>query len=503
MNIKIFSTTDVHGHIIPYDYLTNTTKKFSLAHAKTCYDLLSDENSIFIDNGDMIQGNFIEKFIDQEFNPAVKIMNLMNYDVWNMGNHEFNFGIKKLYSIIDQFKGHAILANSNGKFKKYTIIEKNGIKIGFIGITTVLVNEFESNILKDFKILDPIDILDNLLEKLNKECDAIIGLFHLGLGKENAVDHSGVYSIIDSLKNYKFLDIIISGHTHKGFSEIYYKDILISQAPAYANGISIINLDFENKNLSSKSAKLIELKNFNPDKEVIKAFETYHEEILKYTNKIIGYISNIKKTYNYDLEDGPLIHLMTNIMRHYYKADVVSFQIDSANINLSNGPLRRSDMANLYSYAGGEVSLYKISGSDLKKYINWSYDYYYLEDDKLKINPKRSSFKYKTLDIFGNIKYVIDYSKENKITDLKYSNGEDIKDSDKLIIGMNEYRMNFLISDKGPLKGKTYEQLASSKYILENFNTHGTIRKLAESYFESLENSEYIFDESVNFYIKY
>ena len=72
--------------------------------------------------------------------------------------------------------------------------------------------------------------------------------------------------------------------------------------------------------------------------------------------------------------------------------------------------------------------------------------------DMLKFQKRRARFKYKTLDIFGNIQYTIDLDKEDVVYDLKYTSGQPILDSDFLTIGMNQYRMNYLTCDRGPLK---------------------------------------------------
>ncbi|WP_138159656.1 bifunctional metallophosphatase/5'-nucleotidase [Peptoniphilus catoniae] len=501
MKINIFATSDLHGRIIPYDYGSNKKTKNSLANLSTCYKLLKDENSILIDNGDVIKGSFLERFVYDDKNPAIELMNYMGYDIWNLGNHEFNYGLDNIYRLVDNFKGQTLFANSNGNFTPYTIIERSGYKIGFIGINTLLVNEFEGEYLGDFKVLDPVNIIDDILESLSGRTHAIVGLFHLGISDENGVKHAGIKSILDDLKNIDLLDLVISGHTHDGFQEIVYKNVLITQPQSYGRSINKISLEFEDK-LVSKKAQAISSSLYEPDPTIVEFFEPYNKKILSYTNKVIGYLKNVSGDYNYDLDDGPLIHLLTEIMLHYYKADVVAFQIDSINTDLEDGPIRRSDIARLYTYSGGEVSLYKIKGEDLKAYINWSSNYY-IYDGGLRLSPKRQSFKYKTFDIFGNINYCLDYGKENRITELKRLDGSDIKDDDELIIGMNEYRMNYLTSDKGPLSKKNFPQIASSNLILKDFPFHGTIRELAESYFENLPNNTFVYNGEKNFKIKY
>ncbi|SHH05619.1 2',3'-cyclic-nucleotide 2'-phosphodiesterase / 3'-nucleotidase [Anaerosphaera aminiphila DSM 21120] len=509
MKINIYATSDVHGHIYPYDYAANCSLNHSLAHIYSCYEEDKTEYKLIVDNGDIIQGNFAELFIDEVPNPVVNVMNNMNYSIWNMGNHEFNFSFPKLKKIISNFNGTALMANSNSAFfNKYKTVKIGGIKISFIGINTVLINEFEKEeSLAGLVIENPVPILNKLIKELANESDILIGMFHMGLQDENSVPNSGLYSVLDNINSPQLFDVIVCGHTHKDIEELFYKNILITETSAYANTVSKIELEFDEKKLINKNSKLVDLSNFNPSEKILKLYEPYHKKILEYTNETIGYVSGIVGNFNYDLEDNPLNHLLTEIMLQNSKADVVAFQIDNKNAVLKNGPLKRYNMAKLYSYDGGEVTSYKITGLDLKTYIIWSYDYFdYSEDtNSISVNEKRALFKYKTLDVFGNINYAIDLKKQgqHRLIELKYLNGIDVLDSDEIIIGMNEYRMNFLISKKGPLNGKTFDKTASTKYIDKHFHKRGTIRELAEDYFNTLLNKTYIYDNKVNFLIKY
>ena len=52
---------------------------------------------LLVDNGDTIQGTpltyyyaFMKKDVDD---PAMKVMRMMDYDMWVVGNHEFNYGM--------------------------------------------------------------------------------------------------------------------------------------------------------------------------------------------------------------------------------------------------------------------------------------------------------------------------------------------------------------------------------------------------------------------------
>lgn len=497
MEINIFASSDVHGFIDNYDYVKNENCSNSLAAINTAFKNSNSKNKIIVDNGDMIQGNFIGNFNENIPHPAIDVMNKIGYSIWNLGNHEFNYGVYNLKNVIKQFNNTTLMANSNDDFfKKYKILNINGINIAFVGVNTPLINKFESKeALGDLIITDPVIELENILEDIKDKSDVIIGLFHMGLKNENSYLNSGALSIIDNLSNNNLLDVVICGHTHQKIEEFFYKDILITQPFVYGKNLSKIKLVFDNNKLISKSSSLIDIESFEPDENIIEYYKTYHEKIIDFTHKTLGYIKNAEENRNVDLEDSPLAHFITDIMLSFSNADICSFQIDNTKAYLSNGPLKRFHMSNLYSYSGGEVSTYKIKGFHLKKYMEWSASYFDKIDEKVVVNEKRSKLKYKTFDIFGNLLYEIDLDEEigNRVKNIKYTNGKEVKDDDSLIIAINEYRMNFLMSEKGPLSGNEFEKLSTTKYQDEFGHKHGTISgDLAEQFFEKLEDKTYI-----------
>ena len=54
--IRILATSDMHGCIYPYSYDDGSEAMLGLARMKTLVDLLRDENTLLLDNGDVLQG---------------------------------------------------------------------------------------------------------------------------------------------------------------------------------------------------------------------------------------------------------------------------------------------------------------------------------------------------------------------------------------------------------------------------------------------------------------
>ena len=145
----------------------------------------------------------------------------MKYDVFVLGNHEFNFGMKALDEILKDIKAKKLTANFYYKKndKRYidatTIIEKDGVKLGIIGLSTPMSAKFEEDTgnLKDMKFTSPTEEARTQVEKLKaKGVDAIIVIAHMGIENENKIPDTGMRDVINAVDG---IDVVIAGHMHK------------------------------------------------------------------------------------------------------------------------------------------------------------------------------------------------------------------------------------------------------------------------------------------------
>src|SRR6185295_17066599 len=100
VEVAILATTDLHANVLSYDYFKLAENKtFGLERTATLVTRARDEfpNTVLVDDGDTIQGTVLGDWqaVVQPVacNQALaihKVMNAMEYDVGNVGNHEFN-----------------------------------------------------------------------------------------------------------------------------------------------------------------------------------------------------------------------------------------------------------------------------------------------------------------------------------------------------------------------------------------------------------------------------
>lgn len=517
VQIKILGTSDVHGRVVPWNYGADVADRSgSYAQLKTYVDSVRQQhkNVILVDVGDAIQDNQIDEFAKTakyyRNHPLPKVLNAMKYDVFVLGNHEFNFGMPALNAILKDIKAQKITANfyhQNGKryLKPSTIIEKQGVKIGVIGITTPLSAEFEKDTghLKHMKFTSPTEETRQQIAALKKKgVDAIVVLAHMGVDNENKIADTGVRDVIEAVDG---IDVIIAGHFHKNIPSETINNTLITEPHRYGTVISEVDLVFDvNKKtgatLLSKSSKTVPVHELASDKTIERIYQPYHDKLRAINHVVIGKTERdlVPQGQNHGVsiafsQDTGLSSLIHDVQQHYSKADVVSFAFDYETVRLDKGDIKKKDVFYNYRYAGGDVSVYQLTGKQLKQYMNWSADYFdtiQAGDTQYRYNAERKKSKYVTFDLFGGVKYDIDLRKEkgDKIQNLTLADGRAIHDDTVLKMGMNSYRFGQLNGKGGIWEGEKIPVVWESKVAMGA--EKGTIQNMMLDYIANVKNGK-------------
>jgi raw score 13.65 len=493
VNVKILGTSDVHGRVVPWSYASDTEDKSgSYAQLSTLINQRRKENKnvILVEVGDAIQDNSIDLFAltleEAKNHPIPKVLNYMKYDVFVPGNHEFNFGMPVLNEILNDIKAKKLAANlyyKDGKryLQPTTIIQKDGVKIGIIGLTTPMSAKFEEDTgnLKDYKYVSIIEETKKQVKNLKaKKVDAIVAVAHMGIENENNIPETGLRDLANAVPE---IDAIVAGHMHQDVKSETINGVLITEPHRYGTVLSEIDLKFDVNDktkkvkLLGKTATTTPVKNLEADKKVEEIYKPYHERLREIANEKIGETENDMvpqgKIHGVSIsfaKDTGMSSFITDVEKYYSKADVVSFAYDYENVKLDKGDIKRKDIAYNYRYAGGDVSVYEMTGKQLKDYMEWAADYFdtiQKGDANYRYNDVRGKSKYVTFDIFGGVSYKIDLrnQKGNKIVDLKLADGRKITPDMKLKVGMNSYRFDQLIKKGGIFEGQNIPLVWSSK----------------------------------------
>ncbi|HCJ7156930.1 TPA: bifunctional metallophosphatase/5'-nucleotidase [Vibrio cholerae] len=513
-NVTILGTSDLHGHFMPWDYSADKLNlSGSLSQIATKVKTIRQEqpNVILVDAGDTIQGNFVETFKDEAIDPMMLGFNEMKYDVWVLGNHEFDFGLKVLNRSLTQFKGRSLAGNiqrpdGNPFLPGYTIIERGGIKIGVIGMDTPMTQVFAegTNRLEGMTFTNPTLEVQKIIKQIDPQVDAIVLVAHMGIENENDITNTGVTDIANGNPE---LDAIVAGHMHTLIDKAVVNGVIITEPDKYGRALSRIDLQFEEQNgkftLINKDSLTYKIKDITSDSKMESLYEPYHKRLREMANREIAQLSGVNLVPENEIRGIPQVHVQdTGISALFQeasffyapKANVIALQIDNDNAKLDVGSIKAKDIAYNYQYAGGEITVYRMTGKELKQYMEWSAGHFNSVkpgDVTYSFNPERRASKYSTNDFFAGVTYTIDLTQPagERITDLKFADGTPVKDNSEIRLGMNSYRMGHLTKKGGILEGQQFPVLFDTE--AEYGEEQGTIRNLTIRYLTEQKQGKY------------
>ncbi len=256
VQLRVLETSDIHMHIADYDYFQDQPSvTVGLARTAALLEAARAEvtNSVLVDNGDLLQGNPLGDFIarqrglqEGDVHPVYKAMNLLNYTVGNIGNHEFNYGLDFLSQSIAGANFPYISANvfhddgdddaSNDVpyFDQYIIVDRtltaedgsrHDIKIGFIGFVPPQIMQWDLSNLRGRVIAhDIVDTAIALVPRMKAEgADVVIAIPHSGLSTSNR--ERMAENVSYHLSTVPDIDAIMFGHAHRVFPGDDYANI--------------------------------------------------------------------------------------------------------------------------------------------------------------------------------------------------------------------------------------------------------------------------------------
>ena len=503
VTLKFIETTDVHGMFFPTNYTTGKAVGGSMARVssyvksqRTTYG----NNLILLDNGDILQGqptNYYWNFIDtQDENIAASVVNYMGYDAQAFGNHDIETGHNCYDKWNREVKCPILAANminaetGNPYTNPYKIIEREGVKIAILGMTTPAVpNWLSESLWSGIRFEEMVSCtrkwVKTIKEKENP--DLIIGLFHSGLKggitndeyDENATlavalrvhgldaifyghDHLSNFGFIrqyeEKTDDYPFYFITKDGGPSSAVSLSKTDSVLIVNpgSNAYNVGEATITLTMQNNKVVSKkiTGQLVSMKSMPIDEEYMNYFADDIRRLQEYTTKKIGTFESSMNMGDSFFGSSAFIDFIHNIQMKTTGADISFTGPLAINTTINAGTVTTADMFNLYKF---ENTLYVIqmTGAEIKNYLEMSYgqwtnqmkssdDHILLFDDKN--NERNNGFKnfYGNFDSACGIDYTVDVTKPEgqKVNILKMSNGQPFDTTKMYKVAINSYRGN-------------------------------------------------------------
>lgn len=380
-NIDVVSFNDFHGS------LKEEGKNIGAAKlAQAINDVRkSNPNTIVVAGGDIYQGSAMSNL--KYGKPVSDMLKAIGIEASSVGNHEFDWGLDYINKWAQDgdfdFLASNIYDKTTGKpvtwAKPYKIIEKDGVKVGLIGLTTPeTAYKTKPENVKNLEFRDPVKAGNEWAANLKNgevpegKVDVVIALTHLGAAQDSK---TGVITgeAADLAKGAVGIDGIIAAHTHLQVSGTVNNIPIVE---GYYNGRSLarltINLDSNNKILGvtpSRDDLYTRVATLAVDGTVKGIVDKYNEELKPILDEVVG---STDKDLTHD-KNAPGVSLIGQ-----WTSDVMKAKADTQIAITNGGGLRipliekgNITMGKMYELMPFDNTLVKmeLKGSDLKRVL--------------------------------------------------------------------------------------------------------------------------------------
>ncbi len=396
VQLKLIQTSDVHGNYFPYDFIRDGDGEGGLA--RICYYVINqrktyDDRLLLLDNGDIIQGApsaYYYNYIDtSSVHLCAEIMNFMQYDAGNMGNHDLETG----HSVYDRWVGQCdfpvlganIVRVADGEpyFKPYEIFVREGIKIAVLGMVTPAIPAWLHESLWEGMRFDDMEESARKWMKIiqeNEKPDMVIGLFHTGREASTLIDKYREDASVEIAQRVPGFDVLLIGHDHLPFSgkvaSVTGDSVLIVNPGS--GGLYMGDIDIT---VTLKKGKVThkEIQGRLADVSVIPVCPNFMAEYAAAYQTIANYVSEEIGELPQDMDTrvayfGPslIMDFIHTVQLDMTGADISFASPLSFDANIPKGKIQIRDVFHMYEF---ENFLYmmQLTGAEVKGFLEESY----------------------------------------------------------------------------------------------------------------------------------
>jgi 5'-nucleotidase len=363
VELQLLGVNDFHGHLEPPEPDVGGAAWLGawLNRAATSHP----ERTIRVHAGDMVGASpLISSHWHDE--PTIEATNLMGFDVGTLGNHEFDEGGAEALRLAQLARYPYVGANTVTRdggdlvLPPYKVVERDGVKVGFIGVTTTDTPYFLlSEYARQFRWTDLSDAVNRYVPELQRQgVQAIVVLAHAGAFQEG--DNAAGEVVDEARQMDPAVDVVVAGHTHSRLN-LDVGGKLVVEALSYGvafDGVKI-TVDRATDDVVQKSAVIAPTPHagIKPDPDLLTLVESYRKRVAPLANRVVGYAAH-------ELDNEAVDRIAVDAQRAFAGADIAFLNPGNTRSDIDAGPITYSDAFEVQAYEH-PVWRMRMEGSDL------------------------------------------------------------------------------------------------------------------------------------------
>lgn len=426
--VRLIVTSDTHGHWLNQPENPNA----SLLNTATYIQKLKDKTAditLTIDLGDFIQGSSFATYLSQELQDGrviARAMNAIGYDYQLIGNHEFNFGSAYRDQIINDLDAKLLVSNiidqeTQEAFlgKPYDIIEKAGIRIGIIGVTTSYIPHWELPAhYEGLEFLDAFETAKHYVDIVRPQVDIVILAYHGGFERD-LVTNEPLEELTkenqgsEMLNGIEGVDILLTGHQHRELNQQVGETYVI-QPGSVGEIVAEVEVSInEDQSIDHMQGTLHLTKDEPVDLKIKEIMEPELTEGNQWLQTVLG-VAPLKQVADSPLEarvkGHPFIEMLNQIQLDETQADFSSVALVNDAFVHFHDEITNEILLKSYPFYN-LIAKVNVTGEELYQVMEFNLEYFVVNDQgEISVNPEYilPKARHYNYDLYSGMQTIVD-----------------------------------------------------------------------------------------------
>lgn len=421
IQVTVFHTNDVHARVD-----TSTGMGYAMAAGFVNAERNAGKDVLLLDAGDTFHGMPFATISSGE--TIVDILNAMRYDAMAPGNHDYNYGMDRLFELKGMLSFPVLCCNlvdQDGKpaLQPYTIKEyEDGVRIGIIGADNPeIATALRPSTFEKYRLADGVEAVKAAVQELKDQTDAVIVLTHWGT--------SGVTNPSDVLAKIEGVDLVVDGHSHDAFETGYKVEggATIVSTGEYLKNLGKVTLTIEDHKVTGVDVSLIPAPTVYQDEGILDTIKTIQSEQDQKLSEVIGSTPVNLNGERADVrtKETNLSNILCDAMVAATGADVALTNGGGIRASIEAGDITKKDVVTVLPF-GNLVVTKKVTGAQLKQAI----------EHGIRLYPDQNG----GFPQVGGCAYTFDPSKEagSRVVTLTVG-GQPVDDAKEYLLATNDF----------------------------------------------------------------